>query len=175
MSEQQQHETHHSLNQVWNEIHRQGAVISKLETGQAAMESKLDAVASSLRELSHSINRPKAPFNWVGLAMLVLSILIAGGSYSLAILRPVESKADRLEANHKDFMGTIPEYARSFGKIEAEIEHIRGKQIDVMARLNIVEERSTDNEVKADSLKEWLRDVDHLGSRKWVNGKAKEQ
>lgn len=158
-----------------------------------AMEGQLDSIAHSLSrtdtkidQVIHAINAPK-DINWVGIGALCISMIVAmfGGArgmveYVTITQAPILSTLDE----HSDVLSHLREFQQQThyefgqfstkaGQLEKEVErlwaHIH-KQEDVDTVQN---EKIAKAEISRRAMGDYIRQIDELGSRRWVGDRSK--
>jgi hypothetical protein len=117
----------HNLNDVWTVLRRQGESIAKIDQGQNSIVSSLADFRAELRAIRDIATRPAQPVNWIGVAALCVSILIAGGSYATSVISPVKENAERaLDWQETRSRALIGDY-NTFGAVIQKAEHTYNK------------------------------------------------
>jgi hypothetical protein len=111
-------EAKHNLEDVWRRQEDDRRLILDTRETVAAIGSKLDALISTVTTLVSAVNRPPAPTNWIGIAALIVSIMVATGGYIQTRFSPVERL---LELHDVESRKQIGEDAR----VSAELQALR--------------------------------------------------
>jgi hypothetical protein len=111
--------TESTIEALMRQQHEDRRLILETRETVAGMGSKLDAVLASMAQLAHTVNRPAAPTNWIGIAALIVSVLVCAGTYMQSRLSPIERT---LHMHDEQVRAQLYQN----GKTDAEIAMLKG-------------------------------------------------
>jgi hypothetical protein len=151
--------------------------VSSLAVDVAALKTGVDSIVKSIDGLSSATNRPT---NWLGVGSLIVTLVVVLAQYVDLRLTPIIDEIGQNRSTISILQETLQDRGVVIGNFEAQLVQIR-RDLDHYDSLHheqekaVVElrEKAAAAEVSRKAMGDYLRQVDELGSRKWVNGDPK--
>lgn len=152
-----------------------------LDDRVSAMAADMSSIKTSVEGLVTAVGQLSSPrpTNWVGIGTLVLSIVIGVSQYVDLRLAPVLLEQDRAHSARDEYdklhsrRGEIIGSALSrIDMLEEKTYHMDGLRHELESRVVELEKKSAAAHVSRMAIGDYVRDVDQLGSRRWIKGQS---
>ena len=150
--------------------------VSSLAIDVSALKTGVDTLVKGMESLSY---RTSQPTNWIGIGSLIVTLGVVGAQYVDLRLTPVIEEIAQNRIAVSSTQETLQDRGVIIGGFEARLIQIRHDldhydDLYHEQELAVIElrEKSAAAEVSRRALGDYLRQVDELGSRKWVKGQG---
>lgn len=132
----------------------------------ATVETAVKSIQGSVASIEAKLNRPQ---NIVGWGALVISLVATGGTYINTRITPIERSVVNNDQRLEQRAATFGQFTATDKYHNEVLNELKIKQQLDRERVDMIAERVAALEAVRAADKEQLRDVDILGSRKWLD------